>query len=60
MLMTLWCFKDYKNRLRFTSRMGLDDNRYIDGSFIAEKMGIDIETPVDAEMIEVEAEEEEA
>lgn len=53
-------FKDYKNRLRFTSRMGLDDNRYIDGSFIAEKMGIDIETPVDAEMIEVEAEEEEA
>lgn len=50
-------FRDYKNRLRFTERLGLEDNRYIEGTFLAEKMGIDIENPVDAEMVEVEEEE---
>lgn len=43
-------FKDDKTRLRFTERLGLLNNRYIDGAYIAEKLEVDLETPVEAEL----------
>lgn len=42
-------FKNATTRTRFTSRLGLPVNKYIDGAFIAEKMSVDIETPIEAE-----------
>ena len=42
-------FKDHNARRRWTTRVGIADERYVDGAFIADMMKIDIETPTEEE-----------
>jgi|688.fasta_scaffold359975_2 hypothetical protein len=45
-------FKDHNSRRRWTTGIGIGDERYVDGAFVAEMMKIDIQTPTAEEIKE--------